>query len=115
MLTEHRHKLLGLFKTTRYPQVDPGPERELRDRLCGILLGERQPTEQDAMLVALLIPYDQVKPLVPSERRKEAKARAKSVAEGGGAGKAVDDTIKGIQTAVMVSMTLAIAAAAGAS
>ena len=83
------------------------PERELRERLRAVLLGERLPAPQEAMLVALLEPYDLVKTLVPKERRKEAAQRAKAVAEGGAAGKAVADTIRGIQVAVMVATTAA--------
>ena len=62
------------------------------------------------MLVALLQPYDLVRQLVPKDRRKEAKARAEAVADGGAAAKAVDDTIKGIQAAVIASTMAAVAA-----
>lgn len=115
VLTEERRKILGLFPSTRFPAADPRPERELRERLRAVLLGERQPTPQDAMLIALLIPYDQVKRLVPRDRRKDAQRRAKEVAEGGAAAKAVDDTLKGIQAAVIASTTAAIAATAATS
>jgi len=115
VLAEERRKLLGLFKTTRFPQVDPAPERELRERLRAVLLGERTPAPQEAMLVALLQPYDLVGKLVPGDRRKEAKQRAKALAEGGAAVKAVDDAIKGIQAAVIASTTAAIAASTAVS
>ena len=115
MLTEERRKLIGLFPTTRFPEADPEPERDLRERLRAVLVTERQPTPRDAMLVALLIPYDLVKKLVPRERRKDAQQRAKDIAEGGAAAKAVDDTIKGIQAAVIASTTAAIAATAATS
>ena len=62
------------------------------------------------MLIALLQPYDLVRKLVPRERRKEAGQRAKELAEGGAAAQAVDDTVKGIQAAVIASTTAAIAA-----
>jgi hypothetical protein len=110
VLIEERRKRLGLFTTTRFPQADGAPEAALRERLRAILLTERQPTEHDAMLIALLTPYDQIKRLVPKDRRKDAARRAKEVAEGGAAAKAVDDTIKGIQAAVMASTTAAIVA-----
>jgi len=110
VLTEERRKVLGLFKTTRYPEADGAPEAALRDRLRAILMSERQPTEHDAMLIALLIPYDRIKTLVPKDRRKDAARRAKEVADGGAAAKAVGDTIKGIQAAVMASTTAAIVA-----
>ena len=40
VLAEEQRKLLGLFPTTRFPQVDPEPERALRERLRAVLLGE---------------------------------------------------------------------------
>jgi hypothetical protein len=116
VLLEERRKVLGMFKTTRYPQADGGPEAALRERLRAVLVTERQPTEQDAMLIALLIPYDQIKKLVPKDRRKDAARRAKEVAAGGAAAKAVDDTITGIQAAVIASTTAAVVAtSAGAT
>ena len=33
VLDETRHKRLGLFETTRYPELDPSPERPLRSEL----------------------------------------------------------------------------------
>ena len=115
VLTEERRKVLGLFPSTRFPAADPEPEHELRERLRAVLQTERQPTPQEAMLIALLVPYDQVKRLVPRDRRKDAQRRAKEVAEGGAAAKAVDDTIKGIQAAVIASTTAAIVATTASS
>jgi hypothetical protein len=110
VLSEQRRRVLGLFPTARFPEADPAPEAELRERLRAVLVTERQPTPQDAMLVGLLRPYDLVAKLVPKDRRKDAKRRADDIAEGGAAAKAVDDTLKGIQAAVMASTTAAIVA-----
>ena len=52
-------------------------------------LSERQPTPEDAMLIAPAAPYDLLEQLVPKDRRKDAKRRAEAVAEGGTAAKAV--------------------------
>jgi hypothetical protein len=112
VLEEQRRKLLGLFEQTRFPEADPAPERDLRERLRAVLMAERQPTGDEALLVALLIPYDQVKRLVPKEHRKAANRRAKEIADHGIAGKAVADTIEGIQVAVMVAATTAASSAA---
>ena len=115
VLGEERKKLLGLFPTTRFPEADPGPERELRERLRAVLLGQREPTAAEAMLVALLVPYDLAGRLVDREDRKEARRRAKELADGGAAAKAVDDTLKGIQAAVIASTVAATAAATASS
>jgi hypothetical protein len=110
ILSEQRRKVLGLFPSTRFPEADPAAETALRERLRAVLQTERQPTPQDAMLVGLLRPYDLVRKLVPKDRRKDAERRADEIAEGGAAAKAVDDTLKGIQAAVMAGTTAAIVA-----
>lgn len=112
VLTEERRKVLGLFKTTRFPEANPGPERELRERLRAILTSERQPTPEDAMLIGLLRPYDLPQRLVPKDRRKDAKARAEEVAEGGTAAAAVKDTLEGIQAAILASVAISAATVA---
>jgi hypothetical protein len=112
VLSEQRRKVLGLFTSTRYPEADPRPERELRERLRAILTSERQPTPEDAMLIALLRPYDLPERLVPKDRRKDAKRRADEVAEGGTAAAAVKSTLEGIQTAILASVTISAATAA---
>jgi hypothetical protein len=76
-----------------------------------VLLGEREPESDDGVLVALLVPYDLVRRLVPKDRRREAKARANEVAEPGAAGDAVAAAVRNTQVAV----TAAVVATAGAS
>ena len=109
MLSEERRKFLGIFKTTRFPEANPGPERELRERLRAILVGERQPTPEDAMLIALLRPYDMPERLVPKDRRKDAKRRAEEVADGGVAAAAVKDALQQIQGAILASVAISAA------
>jgi Golgi phosphoprotein 3 (GPP34) len=115
VLAEERRKVLGLFPAQRFPQTDPEPERALRERLRAVLTGTSTPTPQEAMLIALLQPYDLVGKLVPREERKEAKRRAKALADGGAAAQAVDATVKGVQAAVLASATAAIAASTAAT
>ncbi len=112
VLREHQRKLLGLIKQTRYPEVDGSYEDDLRERLRAVLLAEREPTQDEAMLVALLKPYDKVKQLVPKDQRKAAAERAKAIADEGIAGKAVNDTIEEIQMAVIFAATAAASSAA---
>jgi golgi phosphoprotein 3 len=108
VLSEQSHKLLGLFPSTRFPEADPAPEQALRGRLSAILLSEREPAEQDALLLALLAPYGLVKTLVPRDRRKEATRRAKAIAEGGIAGRAVADSVRDVQIAVQAGVIAAV-------
>lgn len=111
VLDEHRRKLLGLIPQTRFPQRDPGPERELRARLDEVLVTGREPTEEEAMLVALMLPFGLVEKSVDKPERKAAKERAKAIADGGIAGKAVADTVRDVQTAIMVATMASVTAA----
>ncbi|MGH8918988.1 MAG: GOLPH3/VPS74 family protein, partial [Actinomycetes bacterium] len=91
VLTEQRSKFLGLFPSTRFPEANPEPERVLRSRLRAVLLGERESTTSDALLLGLLVPLDLVGSLVDKDQRRTAKKRAKEIADGGIAGTAVSD------------------------
>jgi golgi phosphoprotein 3 len=112
VLDEQRHKTLGLFPSTRYPEADPAPERELRDRLDAVLLHGTEPDAHTAQLVALVHALGLVDALVPKDQRKPARARAKAVAESSAVGQAVKRAIDDIAAAVvMVTTSGAIVAA----
>lgn len=117
VLSEARRKVLGIFHTTRFPQADPRPEQELREGLRAVLMGERTPTAQQAMLVALLRPYDLIAKLVPKHERKAAKERAETIAAGGTAGEAVAEHLRGIESALLAASiaTTAVATTSAAS
>lgn len=114
VLDERRHKTLGLFSSTRYPELDPGPETELRARLRRVLVDGEEPDERTAALLGLLVPLDLVKRLVERDERKAAVARAKAIAERGPVGDAVRAAVQAeIMTAVMAGVTAATVAASG--
>lgn len=115
IMTKEERRVFRLFPYNRYPQVDPEPERALRERLAAAVLGERVPTDRDALLLALLRPYDLVKHLVPRDRRREANRRAKELADQGIAGKAVEKAVQEVQAAILVAVTASTAAAAASS
>lgn len=116
VLDEQRHKRLGLFETTRYPELDPEPEQRLRESLTDVLAGGREPAAHEAMLVSLLHAHDLIKRVVPKPDRRDARKRAKQIAEGDAIGSAVGSTVSDVQAATMVAVTAAtIAAGATAS
>lgn len=107
VLSKERHKVLGLFPDHRYPEVDPAPERALRERLQAVLVGGEQPPARTVALLSLMRPYDLVQQVVPKEQRREAKKRAKALTEEEAIGSAVSDHV----TAAV--MTAVIGGAAG--
>ncbi|RZT87865.1 Golgi phosphoprotein 3 GPP34 [Pseudonocardia sediminis] len=84
VLTEESGKVMGLFKQTKLPEADPGPERALRARLHDILVVGREPSEHDALLITLLEAGYQTGYLltdVEKEQRKAGKKRAAAIAK----------------------------------
>jgi hypothetical protein len=79
-LAEHHRKILGVIPTTSWPEVDPGPERELRQRLTGVLVTGAEPDTRTALLISLLSPLGLIPPLVDRADRKQAESRAKGIA-----------------------------------
>ena len=73
--------MLGILPTTRFATVNPAPERDLRERLRNVLLADREPTEEEALVVGLLEPLGLIDSIVPKDQRKDARKRAKSIAE----------------------------------
>jgi Golgi phosphoprotein 3 (GPP34) len=115
VLGEERHKALGPFSSTRYPELDPGPEHELRARLRAVLVDGAEPDAHTALLLGLLAPLDLVGRLVEREHRKAAKARAQEVADRGAVGSAVADARRAAQAAVIASITAATVASTTAT
>ena len=108
ILGEDRKELLGLTVSRRYPERDPEPERALRARLLAILTGEAEPAPRDAELIGLLRPFDLVAKNVPREHRREAKRRAKEIAETGPVNSAVSREVADVQIAIMAGTAAAV-------
>ena len=94
VLGEETRRRFGLVRRTRYPERDPEPERRLRAALAEVLLAEREPEDREAMLIALLANYDVVKELVPKERRRAAKERAREITERAPLAAAIADAVR---------------------
>ena len=105
--------VLLIFSKKIYPELDPGPEREIVERLRGAILNDEMELEsRTTILVAL---SDKAGVLKNSFDKKELKARKKrieEIGEGDLTAKAVKDIVAGIQVAVMVAITASTAASA---
>jgi hypothetical protein len=114
VLDEQRRKTLGLFPSTRYPELDPSAEQELRARLRAVLVDGAEPDDRTTALLALLVPLDLVRRTFPREERKDAHRRAKALAERGPVGDAVyaavQQQIAGVIAASVAASTAATVA-----
>ncbi|KXX60571.1 GOLPH3/VPS74 family protein [Rhodococcus sp. LB1] len=111
---EERGKVLGIFPTTRWPEVDGSHERALRSELSAALLDGVTPTPRTAALVSLLSAVDAAPKLFPDADRRAVKKRAREIAEGDWAGKAVRKSVEAVNAAIVVAATVpAIVAGSG--
>jgi hypothetical protein len=110
VLDEQRHRTLGVFKSVRYPELDPAPQQALRARLRRVLVDGEEPSAFDTSLLGLLVPLDLVKRVVERDERKAAKRRAKEIAQRGPVGDAVKAAV---QEQVMAAVIATTATTAG--
>ena len=117
ILERRDDKVLGLFPRTRWPARDSSHEDAVRRALTTVLVDGNEPDPRTGALVALLYAVDRAHKTVPHDgvTDREVKKRAKEVAEGQWAAKAVKDAIAAATAATMAAVTAATAGAAAAS
>ena len=106
--------MLGIFPRETWPAEDSRHEDEVRRRLHDVLVVGTTPDERTGALVALLLAVDRAHKVLPGldgPARRRVKARAKEVAEGAWAAKAVRAAVEAMQSAVAVGVIAAGAAA----
>lgn len=107
VLRAEEGRVLGIFPADRWPTVDGRREADVRRGLGDVLVRGRTPTEREVALVSLLLAVDKVHLVSESMPRREAKARAKQVADGEPAGAAVKKAIEAVQAATIAAITAA--------
>ncbi|MEM8905405.1 MAG: GPP34 family phosphoprotein [Actinomycetota bacterium] len=114
MVRRERDRVLGLFPRTRWPAEDERHEAEVRRRIDQALRAGGTADERTAALIALLSALDVVSSVVSLDEigGRELKRRAKAIAEGDWASKAVHDAVAAVQAAVIAAIAAAGAASA---
>lgn len=117
ILEREERKVLGLFPSTRWPAADLAHERQVRERLHGVLVHGLTPDPRSGALVALLHAVDQAHKVIDSDSvsSRDIKRRAKEVSEGEWAAKAVKDAVTAAQAATFAAITAASSGAAASS
>lgn len=103
ILRKEEGRLLLIFPTTRYPQVNPMPEYGVRERVRAALRGMTPPDEPTAALISLVHACDLVGPLFEKGERREAKKRAKEISANQPVGSAVARTVEAVKAAVIIA------------
>ena len=106
ILEEREDRVLGLIPRRRWPAVDSSHEEDLRRAIGDVLVRGSRPEERTAALIAVLSALDLVHKVVDREGLSagDVKKRAKQIAEGDWAAKAVRDAITAAQAAVTAAM-----------
>ena len=112
ILSEQKHRTLGLFPSTRHPAVSTAYEDDLRARLTSVLEGRTGPDDKTGPLIALLHASGELPRIVPTEDRRESKAIAVKVSAGDWAAESVRRAVQAVQIAAVVAATTAATTAA---
>ncbi|MFJ6807943.1 GPP34 family phosphoprotein [Streptomyces anulatus] len=102
LVTEEKHRALGVFPVRRYPEADGTVERELRTRLADAVLHGAEPDARTSSLVALLHATGMHPQAFPGVPKKQIAPRMAQIAEGHWAGVSVGEAIRNLQAAISV-------------
>jgi hypothetical protein len=111
-------KLLGLFPRTTWPAADTTHEDDVRRSVTACLVDGAQPDQRTGALIALLAAIDQAHTAVTvgtTASKKDLQRRAKEVAEGQWAAKAVKDAVDAATAAMIGAMVASTAATTAAT
>jgi hypothetical protein len=110
-------RLLGLVAEKR-PTVDPGPEREIRERLRTVLIGG-QPSATDATLLAILQALGVAKKVLDRESEgmsaKQLKQRVEEASREVPVGAALKRAIDSLNTAILTAVIIPVVVTGGTS
>ena len=117
ILERRESRTLGLFPRTRWPAADSQHEDEVRRQLARVLVQGAVPDQRTGALIALLSALGKAPKVVDHEGlpAKEVTRRAKELAEGAWAAKAVRDAINASTAAMTAATTAAVAAGVASS
>lgn len=107
ILRADEDKVLLLFTRKIYPEVNPGPERELIGRLrYAIFTDTRDIDPRTVVLLSLANSTGLLKVVFDKKKLKGRKARIKQIVDGEITGKAATEAIQAMQAAIMVAVIM---------
>jgi len=108
VLREEEGKILGIFPTRLYPELDPEPEKRIIRRLNHAIFGEGPLLDaRTIVLVSLAHHAGLLSPVFGAKETRSRKTRIKQIAKGEMAGAAVKEAIEAAQSALFVSTIVA--------
>jgi len=100
VLKEEKYKVLSLIPKTKYPTINPEPEKELRSRIKKFILHHENPDEKNVALLSLVQVTRLLEDLFEKSEIHEAKDRINELVERSHMGDAIREEtsrlIKGV-------------------
>ena len=107
ILTEDTSTVLRVFKRTIFPEVDGGPEKELRERMKKAIFTSSTNLEaRTVVIVALAQAAGMLNKIFPKKKLKERKKRLEILTKGQLAGKATTEAVQAVQAAIAVAVIM---------
>jgi Golgi phosphoprotein 3 len=107
ILRADEDKVLLIFTRKIYPEINPGPERELIERLrYAVFTDSRDIDPRTVVLLSLANSTGLLKVVFDKKKLKGRKARIKQIVDGEITGKAATEAIQAMQAAVMVTVIM---------
>lgn len=104
ILRADEEKILLIFTRTVYPELDPGPEREIHERLRQAIFNQLDDLDPRTVVLVALAHHASLLELVFEKRKlKSRKQRIETIIRGNAIGKATRQAIEAVQAAVMVA------------
>jgi golgi phosphoprotein 3 len=104
ILRVDQDKVLGIFRRTIYPELDPRPERLLNARLERAILGADQDVDtRTAVLISLAASADLLQLVIDKKQLKRRRERIALISNGDLTGQATREAIEAMQAAVMIA------------
>jgi len=107
ILKQEEHRVLGIFRAQRYPAENTAVEESSKDRLRSAVLAGTPLEPRLAALISLVNACGLLDELFSREERKKARQRSKEITQGELIGKAVSDTVAGVQAAIIGAVAAA--------
>lgn len=115
ILKHEEHRVLGIFRTQRYPAEDTAVEQSIKDRLRSTVFAGAPLEPHFAALISLVSACGLIDEIFSREERKRARQRIKEITQRELIGKAVSETVAGVQAAVIVAIAAAATAVSSSS
>ncbi len=117
ILRADEREILLIFRRRVFPEIDPGPERQIIERLRAAIFGDDREVEpRTVVLASLAHAIGLLNPIFDRRELRPRKQRIKSLAKGDVIGKATSDAVEAAQAAVAAAAVMpAIIAASTAS